>query len=298
MRIAVAGASGFVGAVVCAELRTAGHAVVTIGRGRGGLAPDIVWDPAARQLEPARLEGFDAIVNATGETIAQRWTDQARRRIVNSRLDATSLLASTISALRRAPSAFVSISAVGYYGDTGEQEVDESAPKGSGFLADVVEGWEQATSAARDVGIRVVHPRLGVVLGPQGGALAKLLLPFKLGAGGKVGSGRQWMSWISLTDVGRAVRFLIERDSLSGAVNVSAPSPVRNEEFASSLGRALKRPAFAAVPEIAVKVAFGEMGKETLLAGQRVIPRRLLDAGFVFELPDIDTALRTELARR
>ncbi len=292
-RVVVAGASGFVGTAICAELQRAGHTVRTLGRGSRS---DIVWDPANRQLEPSSLDGCDAVVNLAGATIAQRWTSAAKREILASRVEATRLLATTMASRPTPPAVLVSISAIGFYGDTGDREVDESAPKGSGFLADVVEAWEAEAGAARAAGIRVVHPRLGLVLSPKGGALAKMLLPFRLGAGGKIGKGTQWMSWISLTDAARAVRWLIESSSVVGAVNIVTPGPVRNVEFTTALASALHRPAIATVPEFAISLAFGEMGKETLLAGQRVVPRRLTEGAFSFELPQLAVALTAELS--
>ncbi|MFN8574025.1 MAG: TIGR01777 family oxidoreductase [Gemmatimonadaceae bacterium] len=293
-RVVVAGASGFVGTALCAELRRQGHTVQTLGRGSGS---DIVWNPATRQLEPARLEGCDAVVNLAGASIAQRWTQAAKRDILVSRVQATSLLASTMASLAAPPRVFVSISAIGFYGDAGEQAVDESSPKGSGFLSDVVQEWEAQAEPARSAGIRVVHPRLGVVLSPKGGALAKMITPFRLGAGGKIGSGKQWMSWISLTDTARALCWLIDQPSLAGAVNIVSPSPVRNEAFTDTLASVLHRPALVTVPEFAITLAFGEMGRETVLAGQQVSPRRLVENRFTFELPDLAGALRVELSK-
>jgi hypothetical protein len=297
MRIAIAGASGFIGRAIVDELRRAGHTVVTIGRTRPSSPPDVVWDPARGQLQPAALEGCQAVVNLAGVSIAQRWTESHKREILSSRIESTTLLAKTMAALSDRPLVFLSTSAVGYYGDTGDRRVDEYTSKGSGFLADVVAEWESAADPARHAGIHVMHPRFGVVLSPKGGALAKMLLPFKLGAGGRIGSGKQWMSWIALRDAARAVRFLLENPLLDGPVNVTSPSPVQNEELTQALARALNRPALATIPEFAIKLVFGDMGVETLLAGQRAVPRRLTAAAFKFELAGIDDALKAELAR-
>ncbi|MEP7345100.1 MAG: TIGR01777 family oxidoreductase [Gemmatimonadaceae bacterium] len=296
MRIAIAGASGFIGSAIVDELSRGGHTVVSIGRARSSAPPDIVWNPARKQLEPSALEGCDAVVNLAGANIGQRWTESHKREILSSRVDSTSLLSTTMAVLSQTPRLFISASAVGFYGDTGDRRVDEYNPRGSGFLADVVAAWEGAADPARQAGIRVLHPRFGVVLSPKGGALPKMLLPFKLGAGGKVGSGKQWMSWIALTDAARAVRFLLESPPLAGPVNVTSPSPVRNEELTQALARALGRPALLTVPEFAIKLAFGEMGMETLLAGQQAIPRRLMAAAFKFELAGINDALKAELS--
>ena len=296
MRIAIAGASGFVGHAVGMELRRGGHSIVTIGRARSGTPPNFVWDPARKELRPDALDGCDAVVNLAGASIAQRWTESHKHEILASRIESTTLLAETMAALTQKPRLFLSTSAVGFYGNTGDRRVDEYSPKGSGFLADVVSAWEAAADPARRAGIRVMHPRFGIVLNPKGGALAKLLLPFKLGAGGKLGNGRQWMSWIALRDAARAVRFLLENPPLDGPVNLTSPSPVRNDEFTQALARAVGRPALVTVPEFAIKLAFGEMGVETLLAGQQVVPRRLNAAAFKFELAGIGDALTAELA--
>ena len=296
MRIAVAGASGFIGHAIGDELRRGGHTVVTIGRARSLSPPDVVWNPARKELSPGALDGCDAVVNLAGASIAQRWTESHKREILSSRIESTTLLAETMAALPQKPRVFLSTSAIGYYGNTGDRRVDEYSPRGSGFLADVVAAWEAAADPARRAGIRVMHPRFGIVLNPKGGALAKMLLPFKLGAGGKLGSGKQWMSWIALRDASRAVRFLLENPPLDGPVNVTSPSPVRNDEFTQALGHAVGRPAFATVPEFAIKLAFGDMGVETLLSGQQVVPRRLTAAAFKFELAGIGDALKAELA--
>lgn len=297
MRIAIAGASGFLGSAVSEELRRAGHVVVRIGRASKGHPPDITWDPARQDLNPAALEGCDAVVNAVGVTIAQRWTESHKRAILASRVDSTALLSKVMAGMSTRPQRFVSTSAVGFYGDTGDKRVDEYSPKGSGFLADVVAAWEGAADPAREAGITVIHARLGVLMSPKGGALAKLLPVYRLGAGGKIGTGRQWMSWIALTDAVRAIRFLLEGTPLPGAVNVTSPSPIRNEELTAALARAVGRPALVPVPEFGIKLAFGQMGLETLVAGQQAIPRRLTAAAFKFELPRIDDALKAEMAR-
>jgi uncharacterized protein (TIGR01777 family) len=202
-----------------------------------------------------------------------------------------------MAAVRTPPRVFVSTSALGVYGARGDEPLDETSTPGRGFLADVVQQWEHAAMPARDAGIRVVHPRLGLVMHPDGGVLAKLIPVFNLGGGGKIGKGTQWMSWIGLHDLLRAVLFVIDAESLSGALNVSTPNPVTNAQFSHTLGEVLHRPAVATVPEFAVKLMFGEMGEETLLSGQRVLPRRLLEAGFTFDFPDLEKALRHELGK-
>lgn len=296
MRIAITGASGFIGEPFVRQLQQAGHTVVRIGRAGGnggGRRPDVVWD-AATTLEAGPLEGVDAVVHLAGASIAQRWTDSAKRAIRDSRVQGTSLLARTLAGLERKPSVLVSMSAVGIYGDRGDEVLDEGAPVGRGFLAEVGAAWEGAADPARAAGIRVVHPRLGVVLHPAGGALAKMLPVFSLGAGGKIGSGRQWMSWISRTDTLRALAFLLETPALAGPVNLVGPAPVTNAEFTDVLGRVLKRPTIAPVPEFAIRLLYGEMGQATVIEGQRVVPRRLQEAGFAFSHPTLEQALRGE----
>ncbi|MBV6521642.1 MAG: Epimerase family protein [Gemmatimonadaceae bacterium] len=296
MRIAIAGASGFVGRAVARELQRSGHTIVRIGRANAKRPPDVVWDPARGELPSGGIAECEVVVNLAGATIAHRWTSGRKREILASRLESTGLLATTMASSPVRPRLFVSASAVGYYGDTGDKRVDEYSPKGVGFLADVVAQWEAAAVPARDAGIAVVHPRLGLVINASGGAVARLLLPFKLGAGGRIGTGRQWFSWVALTDAVRAIRFLIEGPTLTGAVNVVSPAAVRNVEFTAALARVLGRPARVHVPESAVRAVFGQMGEEMLLAGQQAIPRRLTAAGFKFELPDIADAFRVELA--
>jgi uncharacterized protein (TIGR01777 family) len=295
--IAIAGASGFVGGELVRFLVAKGNEVRRIGRvsSRG---VDFHWDLEAGRLDPAALDGADAVVNLVGENIAERWTREHKRAILFSRVRSTEVLSKTMAAVRTPPSVFLCTSAVGYYGGSrGDTVLDEASSVGTGFLADVVRQWEAAASPARDAGIRVVHPRMGIVMHPDGGALAKLLPVFNMGAGGKISKGTQWMSWVARTDVVRAFEFLIATPSLSGPVNVTSPNPTPNAQFSETLGAVLHRPSIATVPEFAIKLMFGEMGEETLLAGQRVIPRRLLDAGFTFAYPELGQALRHELGK-
>jgi uncharacterized protein (TIGR01777 family) len=297
LRIAVAGASGFLGAALVPLLQREGHVVITIGRPHRGRLPDVVWDPARGKIDRQGLQGIDAAINLTGERIDQRWTADARERILGSRVKSTAVLARAMAELSPRPRVLVNMSAVGYYGDTGDTLVDEQAPKGKGFLASVVEAWEHATRPAADAGIRVVLSRAGVVLHPSGSILARLVPIFRMGGGGRIGSGRQWISWIARTDLARALYALVGDESLGGVVNVTSPEPVRNETFVETLARVLHRPTFASVPSFAVKMLYGAMGEETVLAGQRVYPRRLVDAGFEFSAPELEPALRHEMAR-
>jgi uncharacterized protein len=294
--VAIAGASGFVGGALARYLEREGHTVRRIGRASSRNV-EYHWDLAAGRLDPAALDGADAVVNFAGATIAQRWTSDHKREILSSRLRSTEVLAKTMAAVRSPPRVFLSTSAIGIYGSRGDEPLDENSKPGGGFLADVVKQWEQAADPARDAGVRVVHPRLGLVMHPDGGALVKLIPVFNIGGGGKIGKGTQWMSWIALHDVLRALVFLVTSESLSGPVIVSAPNPVTNAEFSHTLGAVMHRPAVATVPEFAVKLMFGEMGEETLLSGQRVVPRRLLDSGFTFDFPELEGALRHELGK-
>lgn len=298
MRIAITGASGFVGQPLQAALRRAGHTVLSIGRRRPhGAAPDVAWDPLTGTIDAASLQGVDAIIHLASENIGQRWTTRVRRAIRASRLRGTALIARTAAALDPRPRVLVSMSGTGIYGDRGDETLTEESRPGGGFLAEVAAETEHAASAAREAGIRVVHPRMGPVLHRDGGALARLVPIFSLGVGGRIGSGRQWMSWIARADAAAALQFLVETTSLSGPVNVVAPNPVRNAEFTATLARVLRRPAIVVVPEFAVRLMYGQMGMESIVWGQRVDPGRLLAAGFRFGFPELEPAL-IEAVRR
>jgi uncharacterized protein (TIGR01777 family) len=294
--VAITGASGFLGSALAAQLTLGGAEVCRVRRGENAAHPDIAWRPERGFIQKERLEGLDAIVNLAGEPIARRWTAARKRAIRTSRVDATTLLAETLATLRQPPAVLMSGSAIGIYGNRGDEELDEASVPGSGFLSSTALEWESAAEAARRSGVRVVLLRTGIVLGRGGGALAKMLPPFRLGLGGPIGSGAQWMSWIALADWVEAVRFLLAGD-LDGPVNLVAPNPVPNAEFAKTLGRVLARPAMARVPTWSINAVFGEMGRATLLASARVHPRRLTGAGFAFSAPTLEHALRGELAR-
>ena len=294
--VAIAGASGFLGGALARHLTQAGHAVRRIGRASSRSA-DFHWDLDAGRLDPAALDGADVVVNFAGSTIAQRWTREHKQAILTSRVRSTEVLAKTMVAVRSPPRVFLAMSAIGIYGARGDEVLDEASAPGRGFLADVVQRWEQAATPARDAGVRVVHPRLGLVMHPGGGVLAKLIPVYNLGGGGKIGKGTQWMSWIGLHDMLRALDFLIATESIGGPVNVNAPNPLTNAQFSHTLGEALHRPALATVPEFAIKLMFGEMGEETLLSGQRVMPKCLSDNGFRFDYPQLAGALAHELGR-
>jgi uncharacterized protein (TIGR01777 family) len=296
--VAITGATGFIGSALVGALADAGYTVRRLVRSEGRRrAGDILWDPAGGRLDPRTLDGVDAVVHLAGEPIAQRWSAAAKRRIRDSRVRGTTLLATTIASLERPPRVLVSGSAMGIYGDRGDEQLDEASPPGRDFLAEVATEWEAATEPAARAGVRVVKTRTGLVLNPRGGALARLLLPFRLGVGGRIGSGRQWVSWIGLHDTVGAIMHALSNDTLSGPVNLGAPNPVTNAELAATLGRVLRRPAILPVPATALRLVFGEMGEATLLASQRMRPRRLLESGFVFDYPTLEAALRYELGR-
>ena len=299
LHVVVSGASGLVGAALVAFLTTGGHRVGRLVRSLPrGDEDEIHWDPAAGRIDAARLEGIDAVVHLAGENIAGgRWTTATKARILESRCRGTRLLSESLARLRRPPRVLVSASAIGYYGHRGAASLDEDSEPGSGFLASVCKDWEAATAAASDAGIRVVRLRLGVVLTAAGGALAKLLLPFQLGVGGRLGSGEQYTSWISVDDVIGSVLHAIRTDELAGAVNVVAPQPVTNLEFTRTLGRVLVRPTLLPVPAAVARLAFGEMADEMLLASTRVEPTRLAATHYTFRHSTLEAALRHTLGK-
>jgi uncharacterized protein (TIGR01777 family) len=296
MRIVIGGASGYLGRPLVDRLRAAGHEVVRLVR-RDPAAPDeIAWRPNQEPLDPAVVDDADAAINLAGVGVGDhRWTEDYRKLIRTSRINSSETLARALAAAQRPPRVLLNASAVGYYGDTGDREVDEGATAGSGFFPEVCHAWEAATAPAEEAGIRVVHLRTGLVLGPGGGVLGPMLPLFKLGLGGPLGSGRQWMPWISLTDELSAIEFLLTAD-VTGAVNLTGPAPVRNKEFARTLGRVLRRPAVLPVPALLLRLVIGDFGREAVV-GQRVLPAVLAGAGYGFEHPDLESALRWALHR-
>lgn len=293
--ILISGASGLIGPALLGALRTGGRATKRLVRRPATRADEVSWYPDRGEIDPRAMDGVDAVVNLAGENLSQRWTSSARRRIRDSRIQSTMLLARAMAQANPRPRVLVSASAMGIYGTHRDDPIDESASLGDDFLASVCKDWESAAKPAAEAGVRVAFSRTGLVLARDGGVLAKILLPFRLGLGGTLGSGRQWMSWIALTDIVGALRFMIDHESLAGPVNVVAPNPVTNAEFTDVLGRVLGRPTFTTVPAFALKLALGQMAEDTALASQRVVPRRLNDAGFHFELPALEAALRREL---
>jgi len=292
MRIAISGASGFLGSHLATALRKQGNDVLALVRHVPG-GGEIGWDPDAGTIESGKLEGIDAVIHLAGQNIATRWTEAAKRSIRESRVRGTGLLASALAGLARKPRVLISVSAVGIYGgDHGDEILTERSPVGSGFLAEVAQAWEAAAQPARDAGIRVVHPRFGMILSAEGGALVKMLLPFRLGLGGKFGSGKQWMSWVALADVLKAMQHILANQELQGPVNLVAPEPVRNSEFTRVLAQEVHRPAVFTVPRAALYLLFGrEMVDEVLIGSARVVPERLPESGFYFQCPTLRQAL-------
>lgn len=294
MDVAITGASGLIGRALSRSLRADGHRVLRFQRGGVTTGDAIGWDPDAGRIDAPALEGIDAVVHLAGEGIAERrWSDEQKRRILDSRVRGTAALAAAVASRERKPRVLVSGSAVGYYGNRGDEVLTEQSPPGDDFLARVCVAWEAEAAPATEAGVRTVLTRTGIVLDAHGGALKQMLLPFKLGLGGRQGSGKQWMSWIALADEVGAIRHAIENDALRGPVNLVAPDPVINAEFAATLGRVLHRPAFMPTPMLPLKLRYGaELVEALLLAGQRVAPVQLQAAGYQFTFSALEDALR------
>jgi uncharacterized protein len=296
MNILVTGAAGLIGTELTSLLTQNKNRVIRLVR-KSRLAPgEIGWDPYAQTMDIEALEGLDAVVHLAGENIADgRWTAGKKMRIRESRIQGTRFLAQSLAKLFDPPKVLVSVSAIGYYGDRGEELLDEESDPGKGFLADVCREWETATAPAAMAGIRVVHPRLGIVLSTAGGALARMLPPFRLGIGGRIGSGRQYMSWITIEDLTGILDYAIHNGSLHGPVNAVSPDPLTNRDFSIMLGRVLSKPSFLALPAFAARIAFGEMADALLLASARVLPTKLKASGYTFKFPEVENALRHTL---
>ncbi len=300
MRVAVTGASGLIGSRLVRALQADGHEVTRLVR-RPPTAPDEVrWDPASGTVDRVGLEGHDAVVHLAGAGLGDhRWTNAYKAKVLDSRVAGTSLLAETLASLDRPPAVLASGSAVGYYGDRGDEELTERSAPGTGFLAEVVQAWEAAAAPASRAGIRVALLRSGIVQAPEGGALGRLLLPFRLGVGGRMGSGRQWLSWVAIDDEVGAIRHVLTDRSLEGPVNLTAPNPVTNAEYTRTLGRVLHRPTLLPTPTPALQLMLGrELVSEMLLGGQRVLPRVLQASGYTFAYRTLADALAALLGRR
>lgn len=292
MNILVSGSAGLVGSALVSSLTAAGYRTTRLVRTGSGQA-GIRWDPAAGKIDEADLEGFDAVVHLAGENVAaRRWTEKQKMKIRGSRVNGTRTLCDALARLGNPPKALLCASAVGIYGDRGDELLQDDAAPGSGFLAGVCRDWESAAQSAARKGIRVVNLRIGIVLSLSGGALARMILPFRLGMGGRLGTGKQYMSWITLDDTVAAIVHAINSPTLTGPVNVVAPNPVTNAEFTRTLGIALSRPTIFPMPAFAARLAFGELADALLLSGARAAPGRLLSSGFSFRHPVLESAIR------
>ncbi len=297
MRILITGASGLVGSAVSAAMRADGHAVGRFVRpGLPSSKDDVAWNPASGEMDLHAAEGTDAVVNLAGASIGGgRWSEQRKGLLRTSRVNLTERLVRNFEQLRKRPAVFVSASAIGYFGDRGEEKLTETSPPGDDFLSQLSCEWEAAAMGAEKFGIRTVITRFGIVLSKNGGALPQMLTPFKLGVGGRLGSGKQWMSWVSLDDVVEAIRQAIVTSSLRGPVNVVAPNPARNADFTRALARVVHRPALFPAPAFALRLMLGEMADALLLSSQRVVPQKLMDARFSFRFTELESALKRAL---
>src|SRR5688572_8805984 len=292
MKILISGSHGLVGTALVKALETENHEIFRLVRHAPGSRSEIEWSPDRYSIALARIEGFDAVVHLAGESIAEgRWTDEKKKRIRESRVKGTKLLGDALANLSNPPPTLVSASAIGYYGNRGDELLNEGSAPGDDFLSEVCVEWEEGTALATEKGIRVVNTRFGIILDPEGGALAKMLPPFRMGIGGRIGSGKQWMSWIALDDVVAGIKFALTNEALSGPVNFVAPNPVTNSEFTKTLGRALSRPTLFPIPAFGVRLVFGEMADALLLSSQRVEPERLKEAGYQFQYSQLDKAI-------
>jgi len=299
MKVLISGSTGLVGSALVRLLTSDNHHVTRLVRPGGPITHgSVLWDPQRGLLDSEAIEGHDAVVHLAGENIAAgRWTADQKKRIRESRVRGTSMLCGRLKSLKKPPTVALFASAIGIYGDRSDEELTEQSTPGPGFLAMVTKEWEAASDVLAETSIRVVKLRIGVVLSKEGGALVRILPVFKFGLGGKIGSGRQYMSWIAIDDLLNIVKYVLSHDNISGAVNAVSPNPATNEEFTKSLGKLLSRPTIFSVPRLALKLAAGEMGNELLLASTRVLPEKLISSGFRFEYPDLEQALKHVLGR-
>lgn len=295
MKILVSGSHGLVGKALTTSLTNAGHEIVSLVR-QSANDSEIEWHPNQGKINGQQLEGLDVVVHLAGESIASgRWTEEKKKKIRESRVKGTELLSSALARLSQPPSTFISASAIGFYGSRGDELLTEESAPGNGFLPEVCIAWERATGQAEAKGIKTIHTRFGIILDENGGALERMLTPFRMGVGGKVGNGKQWMSWIALDDVISALRFLIDEPGSEGPLNLTAPDPVTNADFTEALGNVLSRPTLFSVPAFAARLAFGEMADELLLSSAKVEPRRLKENGYQFKHPELSSALKAIL---
>ena len=295
MKILITGASGLVGSALSPKLKDE-HQIITLVRTVAGNENEVQWNPEKEIKGVEKLEGIETVIHLAGENVGDgRWTEEKKKRIRDSRIIGTKVLCDALLKISQPPKTFISASAIGYYGNRGDEILTEESSNGDGFLAKTCVEWENASNGLKEKNVRVVHARLGIVLSKNGGALEKMLMPFKFGLGGKLGDGKQYFSWIVVDDVIDAIEFLISNETISGVVNLTAPNPVTNKEFTSTLGKILSRPTFFTVPQFALKLALGEMADVALLASQRVIPKRLQNAGFNFKFPELESALKHTL---
>lgn len=296
-KILISGSTGLIGTALTQALLAQKHSVTGLGRSKHAVSyPQILWNPVARVIDLKQLEGFDAVIHLAGDPIAHgRWTPEKKAQIRDSRVKGTRFLSESLAKLASPPKSFLCASAIGIYGERGEETLTEESAPGTGFLPETGVEWEGACSPAADKGIRVVNLRFGVVLSGKGGALPQMLPPFKMGAGGILGTGKQWMSWVSIADVTGAILHAISNESVRGPVNIVSPNPVTNADFTQTLGRVLRRPAFIPMPAFGVRILFGQMGDDLLLASARVEPKRLKATDYPFKHADLETALKYSL---
>ncbi len=295
MRVLISGGSGLIGSALIPTLESRGSKIIRLVRATESRSGELAWNPA-QSLRPELVSGFHAVIHLAGEPVAARWTEAKKQRIRDSRVLGTAHLCEALARTAQPPRVLISASAIGFYGDRGDEVLREESPSGTGFLPEVCREWEAATKAAADAGIRTVQIRIGVVLAAEGGALKEMLPPFRLGLGAQIGKGRQWMSWIHVQDLVGAVLHVLDNDGLQGPVNLVAPEPVRNSEFTRTLEKVLSRPAMLRIPDFAVRLIFGEMADGVLLASQRVEPARLMASGYQFRYRDLKSALENVLA--